>query len=201
MDISPKAEVMCTDGACGRTEAVILNPDTEQVTHVVVAAQDLPYSKYLVPVELISESTSDLIRLRCTIADLEKLERFTDTELIPNYFNVYEAGTSLYGPGEIYTPPVFTLEHKHVPKGELEINRGSRVEATDGFVGRVDEFIVEPTQEQISHLVMREGHLWGKKDIVIPAEQIDRIEDNTVYLKLDKKSIEGLPAIPIHKRK
>jgi len=201
MDISPKAEVMCADGPCGQSEAVILKPDTEQITHVVVAEQDLPHSKYLVPVELITESTSDQIRLSCSKADMEKLEPFTETELIPNYFNIYEAGASLYGPGQIYTTPVFTLEHKHVPKGELEINRGSRVEATDGFVGRVDEFIVEPTHEQISHLVMREGHLWGRKDVVIPVEQINRIEGNTVYLKLDKKSIEGLPAIPLHKRK
>jgi sporulation protein YlmC with PRC-barrel domain len=201
MDISPKAEVICADGPCGKSEAVILKPDTEQITHVVVAEQDLPYSKYLVPVELIAESTSDQIHLRCSKADMEKLEPFTETELIPNYFNIYEAGVPLYGPGQVYTPPVFTLEHKHVPQGELEINRGSRVEATDGFVGRVDEFIVEPTQEQISHLVMREGHLWGKKDVVIPVEQIDRIEDDTVYLKLDKKSIEGLPASPLHKRK
>jgi hypothetical protein len=41
--------------------------------------------------------------------------------------------------------------------------------------------------------------LWGQKNISIPLSQIDRIEENTVWLKLDKKSIEALPIIPIHR--
>jgi hypothetical protein len=44
---------------------------------------------------------------------------------------------------------------------------------------------------------MREGHLWGQKDVSIPVSQIDHYQDNTVYLKLDKQSIEALPGIPI----
>lgn len=201
MNISPKAEVMCVDGAFGHSEAVILNPDMEQVTHVVVAEQDFPHTKYLVPVELITESTPDQIRLRCRKSDMEKLKPFTETEMIPNRFYMYEVGPSMYWPGEAFTTPFFVLEHKLVPKGELEINRGSRVEASDGLVGRVDEFLVDQASEQITHLIMREGHLWGKKDVVIPVEQIDRIEGNTVYLKLDKKSIERLPAISLHEGK
>ena len=201
MDISPKAEVVCMDGAYGHSEAVILNPDMEQVTHVVVAKQDFPHIKYLVPMELIIESTPDRIRLGCRKSDVEKLKLFTETEMIPNRFYMYEVGPSLYWPGEAFTTPFFVMEHKQVPKGELEINRGSHVAATDGLIGRVDEFLVDQTSEQITHLIMREGHLWGKKDVIIPVEQIDHIVDNTVYLKLDKKSIERLPAISLHEGK
>jgi hypothetical protein len=39
-----------------------------------------------------------------------------------------------------------------------------------------------------------EGHLWGKKEVAIPVSAIDRIEADTVYLKLDKKSIASLPS-------
>jgi len=63
-------------------------------------------------------------------------------------------------------------------------------------VGRVDEFLVNPANNRISHLVLREGHLWGKKDVTIPVNEIDRFEDNTVYLKLNKEEIENLPTIP-----
>jgi hypothetical protein len=36
--------------------------------------------------------------------------------------------------------------------------------------------------------------------VTIPVSQIERIEENTVYLKLDKHSIEVLPAVPVSRR-
>jgi hypothetical protein len=48
--------------------------------------------------------------------------------------------------------------------------------------------------------VLREGHLWGQKDVTIPVSQIERIEEDAVHLKLDKRSIEALPAIPVRRR-
>jgi sporulation protein YlmC with PRC-barrel domain len=92
------------------------------------------------------------------------------------------------------------IEHEHVPAGELAIRRGARVEAADGHVGRVDEFLVDPANGHITHLVLREGHLWGQKDVTVPVSQIERIEEDTVYLKLDKHSIGALPTIPIRRR-
>ena len=46
---------------------------------------------------------------------------------------------------------------------------------------------------------MGEGHLWGKKELALPVSAIDRVFDEVVYLKLDKQSIEKLPAIPVRR--
>jgi len=70
------------------------------------------------------------------------------------------------------------------------------VEATDGPVGQVDEFLVDPENMHITHLVLREGHLWGRKEITISMAQVDRVEEETVYLKLDKHQIEALSPVP-----
>ncbi|MGO8991417.1 MAG: hypothetical protein ACLQGU_10495 [bacterium] len=51
-----------------------------------------------------------------------------------------------------------------------------------------------------THLVLREGHLCGKKDVTIPVSQIDHIEEDTVYLKLRKVDIQASPAIPVRRR-
>jgi sporulation protein YlmC with PRC-barrel domain len=67
-------------------------------------------------------------------------------------------------------------------------------------VGKVDEFLVDLSDGHITHLVLREGHLWGQKDVTIPVSEIQRIEEDTVYLKLDKHSIEKLPGIPVKRR-
>ena len=73
------------------------------------------------------------------------------------------------GLGTYYYMPYVTAEmtvqvpeeHLQIPPGELGVTRGTRVEATDGFVGHVDELVVNPKNNRITHLVMREGHLWG----------------------------------------
>ena len=102
-------------------------------------------------------------------------------------------------PKAIPETEMISVEHERIPPGELAVRRGARVEATDGHAGRVDEFLVHPTDGHITHLVLREGHLWGKKDVSIPVSQIDHIQEDAVYLKLDKHSVEALPSIPIRR--
>ena len=92
------------------------------------------------------------------------------------------------------------MEQRQIPPGEMAVRRGTHVEATDGYVGRVDEFVVNPENGYISHLVMREGHLWGQKDVIIPLSAIGDTRDDTVFLKLDKHQIESLPTFPVHRR-
>lgn len=74
------------------------------------------------------------------------------------------------------------------------------LEQDNGRIGRVDEFLVEPTSGHITHLVLRQGHLWGQKDVTIPVAQIEKFDDDAVHLKLDKRSIEALPHIPVRRR-
>jgi sporulation protein YlmC with PRC-barrel domain len=106
----------------------------------------------------------------------------------------------LVWPYGMYQEMPMPLEHKHIPAGEVAIHRGTPVMATDGQVGKVDEFVVNPENDTITHLVLREGHLWGKKDITIPLSEIDKIADDAVYLKLDKKALAGLPTISINRK-
>lgn len=47
--------------------------------------------------------------------------------------------------------------------------------------------------------VLREGHLWGQKDVTISVSEIERIEEDIVYLTLDKQSIEQLHGIPVRR--
>jgi hypothetical protein len=47
---------------------------------------------------------------------------------------------------------------------------------------------------------MREGHLWGEKDVIIPISAMGNTRDDTVLLKLDKNQIESLPTFPLHRR-
>ncbi len=211
MIIPVNAEVRCADGTGGHSVCVLVNPVTNKVTDVVVREAVAPHQEFIVPIRLVAEASTDLIRVRCTKEELGHLEPFTKTEFVEEKWATflpagYGAGTYGYGVGTyVYWPYVtpatsLVVEHEQIPTGELVIRRGTRVEATDGPVGRVDEFLVHPETGYITHLVMREGHLWGQKDVSIPLSAIRETRDKTVFLNLDKQQVEALPTIPIHRR-
>jgi len=199
MDIPINATVNCSNGPCGRSTYVILKPTTEKITHLVVNNELYPATEFLIPIEHVVESTPESIQLDCTSADVSKMPVFIQVEFIPSNLTGFSASHYMMWP--YYAPEIdyIRVEKEHIPANELAIRRGTNVEATDGHVGRVDEFLINPDTDHITYLVLREGHLWGQKDVTIPVSQIDHYKDNTVYLKLDKHAIEGLPTIPVHR--
>jgi sporulation protein YlmC with PRC-barrel domain len=210
MEIPLNAEVECTDGVYGRSVYALINPVVDQVTHLVVKEDSFPNTEYIVPVDFVTETIADTIQLRCNKAALEKMEPFIKTtfieETVPETY--YSYGGGMYGMGSLYYMPFVTPEKtvfvpvdaQQVPPGELAVRRGTRVEATDGYVGHVDEFVVNPENGHITHLVMREGHLWGQKDVIIPLSAMSDARKDTVFLKLDKHQIESLPTFPLQRR-
>ena len=82
MEIPLKAQVECTDGVCGRCVYVLMNPVVDQVTHLVVREDASPHTEYIVPVDVVTATTADTIRLRCSKAELEKMDPFVETEFI-----------------------------------------------------------------------------------------------------------------------
>jgi sporulation protein YlmC with PRC-barrel domain len=197
LDIPIHAKVLCADGqTCGHTSYVVLNPVTETMTHVVVKRGVWPNDERLVPIELVTESALDHIRLSCSRDKLAAMDSFIETEFIESEVDQYLTDSYVltwpYRYSEMRRIPV---EHERVPIGELAVRRGARVEATDGNIGHVDGFLVDENSEHVTHLVLREGHLWGQKDVTIPVSEIARIEEDIVHLKLDKESIENLPVI------
>jgi hypothetical protein len=212
MEIPLNAQVECTDGNFGRSEFLLINPVRDQVTHLVVKENLAPNTEYIVPVDCVTETLVDTIRLSCSKAELEKMDPFIQTQFIqekvPEMYSSYGGG--MYGMGPLYyepyaTPEVTVFEKEEIqqiPPGDLAVRRGTSVEATDGFVGKVDEFVINPATGDITHLVMREGHLWGKKDVIIPISALSpmgKTYQDTVFLKLDKHQVESLPTFPLHR--
>jgi sporulation protein YlmC with PRC-barrel domain len=197
MDVATGVSVECADGPCGRSQYVILNPANATITHVVVGETDMFARTRLVPLTYVVDGAPELIRLKCTRTELQALPLFSEYEMIPpeGPYLAHSPSEFWMGPLAAHWPALHPTELQHVPKGEMPIRRGARVEAFDGHVGKVNEFVVEPGSGHITHLVLREGHLWGHRDVVIPASEIDRIEQDAVYLKLSKERVGALPPL------
>jgi len=208
MEIPLQAQVECTDGVCGLSVYVLINPLANEVTSLVVR-ETSTNTEYIVPVDMISATIVDTIRLSCNKAELEQMKPFVKTDFIEEKMPVGNVGLAggAYGMGSYYYIPYVTpeltvqvpVEHLQIPPGELAVRRGTRVEAKDGYVGKVDEFVVNPQTGHITYLVMREGHLWGAKNVIIPLSAMDDTGDDTLFLNMDKRQIESLPTFPVHR--
>jgi uncharacterized protein YrrD len=206
-DLPLDARVECTDGRFGTSTYVVLDPRTRRVTHVVVRERHFPHAEHLVPVERVGQTTPDLILLRATCQEAEGMPPFTQVDDFEpgGQMGTYPAGSVLFWPYGTYVDPLagpepLQIERELIPSWEAAVGRGTAVEAIDGRVGRVDDFLVDPATGRVTHLVLREGHLWGRREVTIPVEAIAELGEATVRLTLDKKAIGQLPAVPVGDR-
>lgn len=193
------ADVHGTDGYFGRSTHIVVNPTNEKVTHIVVKEHKGLQQALMVPTRYVKGSTPDLILLSLTREEIAALEPF-----YRRYFSqrqIRRFGTNphmvLLWPYVLSEKKVITDNQTAVPPGTLAVRRGARVKATDAFVGQVNDFVVDPETGYITHIVLREGLPWDKKHITIAITKIDHIDESVVYLKLNKKEVKQLPAIPV----
>lgn len=199
------ATVRGSDGDdLGQVDAVVIDPITRSVTHVVVTNDRLG-PRLLVAESSVVSADADAVVVDLDQAGLDACERFD----APNY-NLpgedWEHGDVAFDPDALFLEPYATpmdgwvlTSHERVPKGEVTIRRGSEVFTSDGTkVGHVDEFLVDPADGHITHVVLREGHL-RHVDVVVPVGAATEIEDDRVVLDLDLTQVDALDKIPVRR--
>ncbi|MFN2147828.1 MAG: PRC-barrel domain-containing protein [Anaerolineales bacterium] len=198
LDLPMKALVYTGAGTCGKSVCVVINPATDRVTDVVIELMKPAGHQVMVPLKLIREVTEDGIEVDLTCDEIRKLPEFRRTD-----FYEVEVPAEFAGGPFVMWPYVVPEAHEvpvdteMLPANELAIHRGAEVISTEGPVGKIDEFMIDPESEKVTHLVMREGHLWGQRDVVIPISAIARMDDDEVTVKLSRAEIEALPQIPV----
>jgi uncharacterized membrane protein len=92
------------------------------------------------------------------------------------------------------------MEESGVSSTAADIRPGIAVEALDGHAGTVSELVTDPSSGEVAHFALEGGHWWGKKEVTLPVSAVERVAEDTVYLKLDRQAIGKLPAIPVRRR-
>lgn len=197
MNVTLHKNLECIDGKCGRIASVIINPVTQQVTHLVVEDKSLPCREHLVPISWVASSTYDLVNLRCSRKELAQSEYFVKKQFMPADATSYPSLPHLMQPYVMPQSLLVPQASRGIPPESLEIRRGARVETSDGSAGKVEEFLVDPVNGKITHLLLSTGHFYDKRQAAVPVSRIDRITKGTVYLKADKKELAALPPIPV----
>jgi sporulation protein YlmC with PRC-barrel domain len=200
----------CSDGYCGQLSRILTDPATRKITHLVIKPTHRRQSNRLVPIELV-DMTADCVSLRCTLAEFDELQPaeeidlaegeeygggYGDAESVQGYGNVGGMGIG----GSVSGAPIGaglghhtrTVTHHVVPMGEAELRPGEHVHAVDGEIGEVLGFIVDPDDQRVTHVVLKEGHLWGRREVAIPISAVTAIDEG-IRLNITKKQVEDLP--------
>jgi len=111
-------------------------------------------------------------------------------------FGMGMGGLGMRGMGGMGNTAQQTVTEDRVPDGDVEVRRGERVHATDGEIGRIHGFVIDPTNHGLTHIILDEGHLWGKKTVAIPISAIKDLDDG-VCLSITKEEVGNLPSVEL----
>jgi sporulation protein YlmC with PRC-barrel domain len=199
------APAECSDGPCGTVSRVVVDPVARELTHLVIEPEHRAGLGRLVPLDMVEAGAGD-VRLHYTLAEFEKLPSAEETDFLPggSGYDDYTAHEAYYWPyfglggGEVPSLALASAVETRdaLPKGEVGVRRGEAVHASDGEIGKVEGFVVESSQGHVTHVLLQEGHLWGRKQVAIPIGAIEKI-DQGITVKLTKHEIEALPAVGV----
>jgi sporulation protein YlmC with PRC-barrel domain len=213
--------VACSDGICGQLSRIVVDPVAVAITHLVVEPKHRHGTGHLVPIALAS-SAHDEIQLRCTTSEFRALDDAEETQLLPGangqwgyeqdqmfslpYYGLASGGMAGMGLGGMYGLGVsgmggmgvgvgpHEITSDRVPAGEVEVRRGDPVHATDGEIGKVQGLVIDPDDHHVTHVLLDEGHLWGKKQVAIPIHAVSKI-GYEVKVNLTKAVVGELPQV------
>jgi hypothetical protein len=120
-------------------------------------------------------------------------------------------GYEVYGPEQVLSWPYYgltimstenmgkvseTVTYDTIPLGEVAVRRGDRVNAVDGAIGHVKGLVIDTGTDHVTHVLLQEGHLWGRKQVAIPIKAVTSVDDG-ISLNLTKQEVEDLPPVNI----
>ncbi|WP_081983215.1 PRC-barrel domain-containing protein [Streptacidiphilus albus] len=209
-------EVRCQGQVSGRLVRVVIDPVAGRLTHLVVEPEHGRDVARLVPIELAdAASAAPDILLTCSAAEFAALDPAEETEFLPGGGTEfgYQSEQAMMWPhyllgaaglggavlagdlGGETRPTTYDC----VPRGEVQVRRGERVEATDGEIGKVQGLIIDPRDHAVTHVLLEEGHLWGRKTVAIPIRTVT-YTDGSVRVELSKTELGDLPPVDFDRR-
>lgn len=214
MHFRENAEVLTSGGEkIGRIDRVVVDPATDEVTHLVVKKGLLHTRDKVVPVDQIQSTTEEQVVLKKTADDPEAFPNFEETQHIPvagiEEFERREAEQAqrvIWYHTRIELPwwsrggypgsskPLFVKKtRRNIPEGTIPLEEGAKVvDAGGDAVGEIEEVYAEPEEHRVTHILISRGR-FSKEKKLIPSMWVKDIFENSVRLSVKNEVIENLP--------
>lgn len=195
-------------------EHIVVDPGTNQVTHLVAKKGFLLPEDKVIPISLVMESNKEHIRLYDFEGSFEDLDDFTEYHFVKtkksmgipsDEFDENVTPLLAYPPmgvmGMGYVPVIRNQVGmkremvQNVPAGSVEISKGDKILDLNGeHVGDVEEVIVSSRTDEITHFIISKGLMFSEEKL-IPVNWVQNYEDDQLKLVVDSTIIQGLPEL------
>jgi uncharacterized protein YrrD len=213
MKFKEGADVFTHDGKrIGSIDRVVLDPETKEVTHLVVREGFLLTTDKVIPLSLVGPATEERVTLREDAADVEALPDFEEAHYIPageadtpeaplpvyaRTYYWYPPASYNWGSGTGYgypIPPYVVRTERHIPEGTVALEEGAKVLSRDGHhLGNVEEILTDPEQDRATHLVISRGVLLKERKL-IPTTWVSLVLEDEVHLHVRADVLDRVPA-------
>jgi uncharacterized protein YrrD len=213
MQFKEGADVLTPRGRkVGRIDRVVIDPESEAVTHLVVKKGLLFTTDKVIPVDEVDTTTEEQVLLKKSL-NPDELPEFEETEYLPvggreefRRRQAEEARSVIWYHTRIRTPwwglgpnpnlkkPLFIKEpRRNIPEGTVPLEEGAEVIDAEGqSLGEIQEVYTEPESNRVTHLLISRGTL-SKDKKLIPTAWVKGIHEESVRLTVRQKVIDELP--------
>ncbi|MEZ4864895.1 MAG: PRC-barrel domain-containing protein [Caldilineaceae bacterium] len=213
MQFKEGTHVYTADGKdVGAIERVVLDPQTDEISHIVVREGWLFTEDKVVPTRLIDRAVADRVQLRADVQNLDELPQFEEVYYVPPGEAADDAYPADYAPSLYWYPPVgaawsgyytgyygyplapyVSHTERNIPEGTVGLREGARVVSADGkHVGHVERVFTNNELNRATHLLITEGWLFQAKR-AIPVEWIRTVDEDEIELAVDAHTLEQVP--------
>jgi uncharacterized protein YrrD len=208
--------IAATDGGIGSVQDLYFDDDSWTVRYLMVDTGTwLPGRQVLIsPRSVLAVTDETKIPVSLTKSQVENspstdMDKPVDRQYEEEYARYYGYPYYWTGPyrwGALAYPGEGTLaiadaESAIPPRSGDPSLRSTRnvtgyyIEATDGDIGHVDDFIVDTTAWMIRYMIVDTRNWWPGKKVPVSPEWINRVSwaDSRVYVDMSKEAIKSAP--------
>ncbi len=194
----------------GEVSHIVLDGQTQQVTHMVVSKGWLLPRDIVVSLADVRSTTPEQVMLDLDERQLEQQPDFIETHYVrpeageplqPSYM----AGSFLYRPvvprlgmgwHVPYTymgtliPPAAVETERNVPEGSMTLTEGMDVWARDEKAGTIAGVRIHPQTERVTHIVVSDGWLFPDEHL-LAVNAITTVDDRGVHLAIAPRDLQA----------
>lgn len=190
----------------GEVKEVVIDPKTEDVTHIVIEKGILLTEDKVLPISLVEDADQERVKLYPLEEPVDDLPKYEEEQFVevreeegkeplvgnpPFLYNYPPVGP--YKKGDLEFRTYKKEKIKNIPKDVTPIEKGAKVITLDDqHVGNVEEVIIDPQTDEATHLVVSEGLLLVEEKLV-PISWVNDYDEEKIHLAVDRKVIENLP--------
>jgi sporulation protein YlmC with PRC-barrel domain len=210
MRLQSHARILSSDGEpVGHLERVVIDPRTDEVTHLVIEKGLLFTEERVVPVEEMSASVGERVELKLSAAELADAPRFVERdflqlggekveelelEVAPFYYLHPPGDTVIAGSFPRFPEqPMVEKKSRNIPQGSIALEAVEKVyDAMGELIGDVEQVLVDSEDESVNHLIISRGMLLKERK-VIPLAWVREVQESRIGLGVSGQILDQMP--------